>query len=129
MRTAILYRLEKSETETIGTYVLDGKVFCVTLENSQKLIPCGTYECRFSFSPRFNCNLYELLNVPKRTEIKHHVANVAAELDGCIAMGARTGAIGSERAVLSSGDTIERFHDMLNGENLLLSICDLTALN
>ena len=129
MRTAILYRMEKSETETIGTYILDGKVFCVTLENTKKLIPCGTYECKFEYSNKFERELYELKGVPGMTETKHHIGNTAEDSNGCILMGTQAGYFDNRRAVLASGNTIERFHDMMNGENLLLSICDLTSLS
>jgi hypothetical protein len=50
------------------------------------------------------------------------------DIEGCIAMGRYTGEYKNKRAVLDSGNTIDKFHKLLNGKDLLLSIFDFTNL-
>ena len=67
---------------------------CATLErpwlNNQRMesaVPAGEYPLQLEYSPKFRTRLYEVYNVPGRSEAKIHAANYAAELNGCIAVG------------------------------------------
>jgi hypothetical protein len=67
---------------------------CRTLElgwkNNQRnisCIPAGTYPMEWEYSSKFKQHLWELKNVPNRSEIKFHVANYSRQLNGCIAVG------------------------------------------
>lgn len=50
-------------------------------------IPDGIYPIRLEYSPRFNRMLWEIYDVPGRSECKIHSANYWFELNGCIAPG------------------------------------------
>ena len=50
-------------------------------------IPSGEYTCEWAYSPSWKMNLYHVLNVPDRSGILIHPANVFEELEGCIALG------------------------------------------
>jgi hypothetical protein len=71
-------------------------------------VPDGRYKLVFEYSPRFRRKLWELKNVPGRSEIKIHPANHTGQLHGCIALGEWVGGV-----LTSSRDAVERFHDLL----------------
>jgi hypothetical protein len=50
-------------------------------------IPTGRYRIVLEFSPAFGMHLWELKDVPNRSEVKIHVANYTRQLRGCIAPG------------------------------------------
>ena len=67
---------------------------CNTVErgwnNNQKSISCipvGKYPIVLEYSPRFDTMLWEIKEVPGRSECKIHSANFAKDLNGCIAPG------------------------------------------
>lgn len=58
--------------------------------NNQKQVSCvpeGEYPLRLEYSPRFDQDLWELYDVPNRSECKFHAANYWEQLNGCIALG------------------------------------------
>lgn len=71
-------------------------------ENKISCIPEGEYPLVWEHSPAFKTDLFELKNVPNRSEIKIHPANWERQLLGCIALGTGvtpTGISGSRKAV------------------------------
>lgn len=76
-------------------------------------VPVGKYLLKFEESARFGRFLWELKGVPGRAESKLHPANLASELEGCIAPGLRLGAINDKWAVLASAVALERIHSTL----------------
>lgn len=50
-------------------------------------VPAGKYPLKLEWSPAFGRDLWELKNVPGRSEVKIHPANYTAQLRGCIAPG------------------------------------------
>ncbi|WP_445354551.1 DUF5675 family protein [Microbulbifer sp. EKSA008] len=52
----------------------------------ESCIPEGVYSCNPYSSPRFP-NVWELLEVPSRSKILIHIANYAADVQGCIGVG------------------------------------------
>ena len=58
-----------------------------TLENKDKLVVCGTYPLKITYSPRFNKNLILVDNVEGRSGIRIHPFNYAKESLGCITIG------------------------------------------
>ena len=58
--------------------------------NNERMISCvpkGRYTIKLEWSNRFGANLWELKNVPNRSECKLHSANYWNQLNGCIALG------------------------------------------
>ena len=91
MKTAILTRIEFSDYWTIGHIRIEGKFICLTCEPPWKnnvpnvsCVPEGLYLCVLEYSPRFEKNLYELKNVPDRSEIKFHPISYSDQTNGCI---------------------------------------------
>ena len=56
-------------------------------ERNVSCIPQGSYPIRLEWSNRFGANLWEIHNVPNRSECKFHAANFWSQLNGCIALG------------------------------------------
>lgn len=132
MRTCILFRFKQLDKETLGALiVLDSKgkiIFsCKTLElafldNRRNIssVPAGCYTMEFEYSPKFDRNLWELKDVPNRSECKIHTANFYRQLNGCIALGDMHTHINDDEYpdVRNSGKTLERFHAAMFGESV-----------
>lgn len=80
---------------TISNLYYRGDPFSQTIELSCRrgdekgllAIPAGRYQVVLTPSPRFKKIMPRLVNVPAREGILIHPANLAEELDGCIAPG------------------------------------------
>ena len=59
-----------------------------TLENSDYIIPCGTYEVKVTWSPKFKRMLPIVLNVPGRSGIRVHRGTKPEHSRGCILVSA-----------------------------------------
>lgn len=111
MTRATVVRLEHNDTETLGVLLLDGQLFCYTLElpwrSNQKNISCiptGQYRCRRYDSPQFG-PVFGVQDVPGRSDIiLGHVGNEHYDTTGCILLGRYPGRLAKEgpRAVISS---------------------------
>ena len=82
-------------------------------------VPEGTYPLKKEYSPRFNEDLWELYDVPGRSECKFHVANYWRQLNGCIALGKKHLDIDGDGDpdVTSSRKTLNYFHEIM-GEDI-----------
>lgn len=88
---------------------------------SVSCIPPGTYKVIWSWSPRFQRLMYEVLNVPARTGIRKHSANFMgdasigflSQLNGCIALGEKLGWMDGQKALLVSAPAVRRFEQHL----------------
>ena len=80
-----------------------------TLQNESSCVPAGTYIIRLDYSPKHGRQLYELQNVPGRSEVQIHAANFARELLGCIAVGKTIEFFGGGKGITSSGVTLKAF--------------------
>lgn len=125
----VVIRRKKYPRYTIGMLsILDGcpverTVFsCNTLEPPWKnnipresCIPDGIYPLVLEYSPKFNRELWELYEVPGRSEAKIHAANYVDQLDGCIAPGLRVGDINSDGLpdMVESRLSLEKIHEAL----------------
>ena len=91
MRTVTICRQPSTEWGTFG-HLSTGIYDCRTLERpgagDHPCIPCGTYEVKWTIGvhPK-HPEVYEVQNVPGRTAILIHAANVCEQLQGCIAPG------------------------------------------
>lgn len=80
-------------------------------EPNVSCVPLGEYHLVYEHSPRFDRKLWELKDVPNRTECKFHASNYFYQLNGCIALGSRVTDMDSDGNydVTNSGRTMEIF--------------------
>ncbi len=78
------YKLDKWEkARVLGKLTINGIVIR-TLENRRYMIEGGKYRIVYEYSPKFKRKLWELKNVPERTEIKIHNGRETKHSRGCI---------------------------------------------
>lgn len=94
VRNALILRAASTPEGTFGTWKSDSGFQCVSLEKpwldnetDKSCVPLGKYFCLWQPSSKHQCNLYHLQNVPDRTAVEIHSANMASQLQGCIAPG------------------------------------------
>lgn len=123
-----LKRIALRPTYTIGKLYIDGAYFCDTLEDTvrdtnksgkfdngeQKIkgktaIPYGTYEIKWTYSPRFKKYTPQLMNVPSFEGIRVHAGNTSADTEGCLILGENK-QVGK---VLNSRATINKFYPII----------------
>jgi hypothetical protein len=90
-----------TDNSTIGK-LYNGDVFlCYTLEDMTReegikipgrtSIPYGKYEVAITFSPKYNCKMPILLDVPNFEGIRIHSGNDDGDTEGCILVGLSKG--------------------------------------
>lgn len=123
-----LKRIALRSTYTIGRLYVDGNYFCDTLEdtvrdlnkngkfdNGEKkvyaktAIPYGTYEIKWTYSPRFKKYTPQLMNVPSFAGIRIHAGNTSADTEGCLLLGENK----KVGMVLNSRATINKFYPLI----------------
>lgn len=123
-----LKRIALRPTYTIGKLYIDDVYFCDTIEDtvrdlnkngkfdngekkihSKTAIPYGTYEIKWTYSPRFNKYTPQLMNVPSFEGIRIHAGNTSADTEGCLILG-KNKQVGK---VLNSRDTINKFYPII----------------
>lgn len=123
-----LKRIALRPTYTIGKLYIDDAYFCDTLEDTvrdtnksgkfdngeQKIkgktaIPYGTYEIKWTYSPRFKKYTPQLMNVPSFEGIRVHAGNTNADTEGCLILGENK-QVGK---VLNSRATINKFYPII----------------
>lgn len=123
-----LKRIALRQTYTIGKLYIDDVYFCDTLEDTvrdtnksgkfdngeQKIkgktaIPYGTYEIKWTYSPRFKKYTPQLMNVPSFEGIRVHAGNTSADTEGCLILGENK-QVGK---VLNSRATINKFYPII----------------
>lgn len=123
-----LKRIALRPTYTIGKLYIDDAYFCDTLEDTvrdtnksgkfdngeQKIkgktaIPYGTYEIKWTYSPRFKKYTPQLMNVPSFEGIRVHAGNTSADTEGCLILGENK-QVGK---VINSRATINKFYPII----------------
>lgn len=123
-----LKRIALRPTYTIGKLYIDDVYFCDTIEDTVKdlnkngkfdngekkihsktAIPYGTYEIKWTYSPRFKKYTPQLMNVPSFEGIRIHAGNTSADTEGCLILG-KNKQVGK---VLNSRDTINKFYPII----------------
>ena len=123
-----LKRIALRPTYTIGKLYIDDVYFCVTIEDtvrdlnkngkfdngekkvhSKTAIPYGTYEIKWTYSPRFKKYTPQLMNVPSFEGIRIHAGNTSADTEGCLILG-KNKQVGK---VLNSRATINKFYPII----------------
>jgi hypothetical protein len=120
MKSVRIVRLEESPQGSLGVLMIEGEIFCFTLEPDQNekgklYIRQGAYHCQ-----RFHGNKWKdtfEICVPGHTAVLFHAGNVEADTQGCILLGATTGKLKGERAVLNSGVTFTSFLERMAKES------------
>ena len=81
-------------------------------QNGVSCIPVGKYPMKLEYSNRFKTDLWEIKNVPNRSETKFHAANYWNQLEGCIALGLRASKLNADEYmdITASNDTMKAFH-------------------
>ena len=117
---------KNKQTTGILRVLIDNKVKfeCKCLElpykNNQNKISAvkpGTYPIVLEYSPAFNMDLWELKNVPSRSEAKIHIANYVTQLEGCIAPGLAQKDINGDGLVdnVNSGPALKKIMEITKG--------------
>lgn len=123
----ILIRLDDSSgVQTLGElHLYDGnnRLFtCKSLEPAWKdnergksRVIAGSYKVVYEWSPKFKMNLFELKDVPGRTESKIHVLNHYFQTEGCIGVGKNLIDINGDGQldISSSESTLHVLHGMI----------------
>ena len=123
-----LKRIALRQTYTIGKLYIDDVYFCDTIEDtvrdinkngkfdngekkvhSKTAIPYGTYEIKWTYSPRFKKYTPQLINVPSFEGIRIHAGNTSADTEGCLILGENK-QVGK---VLNSRATINKFYPII----------------
>lgn len=123
-----LKRIALRPTYTIGKLYIDDVYFCDTIEDTvrdtnksgkfdngeQKIkgktaIPYGTYEIKWTYSPRFKKYTPQMMNVPSFEGIRIHSGNTSADTEGCLILG-KNKQVGK---VLNSRATINKFYPII----------------
>lgn len=126
-----IYRIYQDKNQTSGICVIyDNDGFplfsALSLErgwrnNQQDIscVPAGKYILKYEYSNRFKKHLWELKNVPNRTECKFHSANYWYQLNGCISLGLKYKHLNKDnyRDVTNSVNTMKAFESVLKGLN------------
>lgn len=85
----ILIRDSIINDAVLGSLLIDGTKICDTLENKDKLIPCGAYKLTVSRSPKFGRELALLSSteVPATRGVRIHAGNSAKDSSACVLVG------------------------------------------
>ena len=110
MKTAYLYRYQKTDTLTRGYLFID-TIWLHTLERpwqnneiNVSCIPSGEYYVDFlkkSASGKYR-NVFHVINVPGRSGVLIHNGNIVDHTKGCILVGTKPGILVNQPAVLGS---------------------------
>lgn len=123
-----LKRIALRPTYTIGKLYINDKYFCDTLEDTvrdlnkngkfdngerkikgETAIPYGTYEIKWTYSPRFKKYTPQLIDVPSFDGIRIHAGNSSSSTEGCLLLGENK----KVGMVLNSRATIDKFYPII----------------
>ena len=90
-----VYRFTETDRSITSRVTIDGQQFCFALEPSRfkpvhpghPCIPAGIYKVKLLLSPHFDYVTPELINVPKRSDIRIHKGNRPEDSLGCTLVG------------------------------------------
>ena len=122
-----IYRLNQNKNQTSGICIVSDEngsplFTALSLErgwrnNEQNIscVPTGKYKIVYESSNRFKRHLWELKDVPNRSECKFHSANYWYQLNGCISLGLTFKDINKDgyRDLTDSVNTMKAFHSVL----------------
>ena len=137
MKRAILRRTEMGDAGTFGVFEIDGQKFhsgeLPWRDNrcGKSCIPAGVYLVSWLPSGKYG-HKYQIRGVPDRSHILIHAANfvgdedlgLAAEVDGCIALGSARSRIEGQAAITGSKNAVSRFEAYMCCEDFELEVID-----
>ncbi len=108
------------ELEILNKDTIEFQCFTVELpwrDNTRRVscIPQDVYTCQRAMYNAGGYETFEVMNVPDRSEIKIHIANVPSDLAGCVGLGKSFGWVKRQYAVLRSGETFREFMKAMEG--------------
>ena len=128
-----LIRVANTLDGMFGVFASEWTPFCVSLEkpwrdNAQNIscIPSGLYEC----TPHYDVEhpewgmIYALLDVPGRSGIWIHPANLEHDLRGCIAPGNRYDRLSGRDGVLESKAALRELRSLTGDQAFRLRVVD-----
>jgi len=134
LREVSIKRNKSTSKQTLGTLTAKNGAAtfsCNTLElpdlqnkSNVSCIPKGKYECKYTYSPKFKKNTYEVTKVPTRSGIRIHSANYYSDLLGCIALGSGLSDLNKDGSldVINSRNTITLFEEFMQRKDFSLVI-------
>jgi len=118
-----IVRLEESEIGTFGSLLIQGILFCTTLEPyNDKQIATGMYAAFRFHSPKFGKDTFKLIDTMGRTDIEFHPGNWVGNTDGCILLGQDPIKLSGKRGIPNSGATFDVFMKILEGYDEIIVI-------
>ena len=134
MTSVTITRNKSTTKQTLGKLIanVNGSTFtCQTLElpwlNNAKNISCipkGTYQVKWTFSPKFMRYTYQVMNVPNRDGIRIHAGNYYYDYKGCIGLGRTLADLNKdgETDITSTIATVKAFEALMNKQTFTLEI-------
>lgn len=127
-----LIRLEQTKEGALGSLVLDGELFCTTLEpdiwGDKHQIPVGQYRCRRFHGAKWP-DTFEII-VEGHTAVLFHSGNTKEDTDMCVLLGQYPGHVEGKRAVLNSIATFKKFmYRLRDVQEFDLEIVDFSGVN
>lgn len=128
-----LIRMTQTDFATYGRIETEEhEQLCVTLElpwrgnqRGVSCIPAGTYTAVRYRSPKHGVDVWLLKNVPGRTMIELHIANLPRDLNGCIGVGTAFGAVEGQPGITGSRLAFKRLMKRLeNQSQIQLTVVD-----
>lgn len=123
-----IFRFFSDTNQTSGVCVVTDKGFplftALSLERGNRdnkigvsCVPSGKYILKYEYSNRFKRKLWELKDVPNRSECKFHAANFWHQLNGCISLGQTYNDLNKDsyKDITNSKNTMESFEKVLQG--------------
>jgi len=112
-----IWIVEPSQQGNIGILLIDGHSFCWTMTRDYTdegyAIPEGLYLYKRATSNTYG-DTFEII-VEGHTLLYFHTLNTENQSKGCVGLGEYPGKLNGKRAVLNSGNTIERFMKEMKG--------------
>jgi hypothetical protein len=127
-----LQRLALLEDCTLGVLSIGNAPYCFTVERpwlnnapNKSCIPAASYPVKWVVTETAgnrNGRGLGVENVPDRTLIRIHVANVAEEVQGCIGVGLQRHDFRRGKGVSQSRAALSRLMDILEGQEAILHV-------
>lgn len=98
----------------------------VNNEPNVSCIPIGSYPVVLEYSPAFDKLLWEIKEVPGRSETKFHSASFWRNLKGCVSLGLRATDIDNDGYLdlTNSKDTMKAFHKVMGSDKRAILIIE-----